>query len=194
MPEAHGYRYIIAARDDLTYVAEGRALRRADSKSTAKFFWEEIICRYGHIAEVVTDNGSEVKGAFERLLHRYGIPQIKISPYNKHANRLVEQGHFTIRESILKDYAENIQVWLKQVHLVFFADRVTTRRVTGFSPYYLLHGTHPVLPFDLIGSSAHSAMENESDEPTAQSPTLAWCHHDGGESGDLRAGVTFGEM
>jgi ribosomal protein L21E len=30
-----------------------------------------------------------------------------------------------------------------------FADRITVNSVTGYSPYYLLHGIHPLLPFDL---------------------------------------------
>ena len=149
MPNIRGYRYIVAARDDLTHAAEGRALKKIDSKSISKFLWEEIICRYGHIAEIVTDNGAEFHGATERLLQRYGIPQIKISPYNKHATGVVEQGHFTIREAILKDCNGDLRQWPDKVHLAFFADRVTTRRSTGFSPFYLLHGAHPILPFDL---------------------------------------------
>jgi len=39
--------------------------------------------------------------------------------------------------------------WPTKVHLASFADRVTVSKVTGFSAYYLLHGIHPVLPFDL---------------------------------------------
>jgi len=35
------------------------------------------------------------------------------------------------------------------VDLAAFADRITVSSVTGYSPYYLLHGTHPLLPFDL---------------------------------------------
>lgn len=30
-----------------------------------------------------------------------------------------------------------------------FADHVTTSYVTGFSAFYLVHGVHPILPFDL---------------------------------------------
>lgn len=153
MPVAQGFKYIIAARDELTHVAEGRALKNLKSKTTARFFWEEIICRYGYISEVVTDNGAEVAGAFQNLLERYGIPQIKISPYNKHATGIVEQGHFAIRQAILKDCGQKISSWPERVHLAFFADRVTTRRVTGFSPYYLAHGVHPILPFDLTEAS-----------------------------------------
>ena len=32
---------------------------------------------------------------------------------------------------------------------VLFSMRVTVSRATGFSPYYLLYGTHPVFSFDL---------------------------------------------
>lgn len=149
MPKAHGYHYIVAARDDLTHAVEGRALKKANSTELARFFWEEIICRYGHITEVVTDNGSEMAGAFEKLLQRYEIPQIRISPYNTHATGLVEQGHFVIRESILKDCGKKISSWPYRVPHAFFADKITIRRSTGFSPYFLMFGTDPVLPFDL---------------------------------------------
>lgn len=103
------YRYIIATRDNLTHIAESRVFRRVNVKSIAQFFWKQIICQYGHIVEVVTDNSSEVKGAFEWLLKRYGILQIRISFYNKYTDRLVEQEYFTICESILKDCREDIK-------------------------------------------------------------------------------------
>jgi hypothetical protein len=81
------------------------------------------------------------------------IPQVQISPYNKHANGVVECGHFILREAIVKSYEKDtnghIKNWHKQVELAAFADCVTVSSVTGYSPYYLLHGTHPILPFDL---------------------------------------------
>ncbi|KAH7870538.1 uncharacterized protein C8R40DRAFT_1001133, partial [Lentinula edodes] len=39
--------------------------------------------------------------------------------------------------------------WPRYMHAVLFAIRVTVSRATGFSPYYLLYGTHPVFSFDL---------------------------------------------
>lgn len=149
MPKAQGFRYIVAARDDLTGATEGRALRKASAHNLAKFFWEEIICRYGGIGSVVTDNGPELKGAFEEMMRRYGIPHIHISPYNSKANGVVERSHFITREALVKSCEGNINKWPEKVAHVFFADRVTTRRATGFSPYYLLYGVDPVLPFDL---------------------------------------------
>src|SRR3984957_2910786 len=153
MPKAHGFRYIVAARDDLSLASEGRALRQASAANLAKFFWEEIICRYGAIAQVVTDNEPEVKGAFEELLRRYGIPQIHISAYNSKANGVVERGHFIIREGIIKSCKGNLNQWPSKVPHAFFADKCIIRRSTGFSPYYLLHAVDPVLPFDLTEST-----------------------------------------
>ena len=43
----------------------------------------------------------------------------------------------------------DIQKWPDKVQEAIFADRVTINRVTGYSPYQLLHGTEPLLPLDL---------------------------------------------
>ena len=147
-----GHKYIVCARDDLSRATECRALFKNDSLSLMQFFWEQIYCHYGAIAEVVTDNGSEVKGAFAELLCRLNIPQIQISPYNKQANGVVERGHFILQEAIMKS-VQYRKEWPAKVHLASFADRVTVSKVTGFSAYFLLHGVHLVLPFDLADAT-----------------------------------------
>jgi transposase InsO family protein len=86
-----------------------------------RFFWEQIYCRYGAIAEVVTDNGPEVKGAFAELLRRLAIPQVRISAYNKQANGVVERGHFIIREAIMKS-VEKRRDWPTKLPIALFAD------------------------------------------------------------------------
>ena len=86
-------------------------------------------------------------------MKRYGIPQIRISPYNSQANGVVERGHFTIREALVKACEGDLTKWPKLLPHAVFADRITVRRATGLSPFYLLHGIHPVLPFDLFEST-----------------------------------------
>ena len=51
-------------------------LRNATAHNLAKFFWEYIYFQYGAPLQVVTDNGSEVKEAFEKPLKRLGILQV----------------------------------------------------------------------------------------------------------------------
>ncbi|EJF55458.1 hypothetical protein DICSQDRAFT_73895, partial [Dichomitus squalens LYAD-421 SS1] len=54
-----------------------------------------------------------------------------------------------MREALVKACEGQINRWPSLLPHVIFADRTTIRRSTGFSPYYLLHGVHPVLPMDL---------------------------------------------
>ena len=68
MHNAQGYCYIIAARDDLSGAAEGQKLKQATACTVSQFIFKELLCRYGAIAEIVTNNGPEVKEATEELL------------------------------------------------------------------------------------------------------------------------------
>jgi len=68
MPTSGGFKFIVAARDDLSLAAEGRALRASNASALASFFWEQIFCRYGAVKKVVTDNGPEIEGALRELL------------------------------------------------------------------------------------------------------------------------------
>ena len=88
-------------------------------------------------------------GAFDDLVKRLGVPRVTISAYNSKANGVVERGHYILREALIKSCEGNISQWPDKLPLAAFADRITISKSTGFSPYYLLHGVHPVLPFDL---------------------------------------------
>ena len=153
MPKARGKRWLVACRDDLSGITECKALKRDKAEAIAKFFLHRIILRYGTVLEVVTDNGSSFLKEFKRLLRDYGIKQIKISPYNSQANGVVERGHYNIREALVKLCKNDLSQWPLMVPAACYADRITIRRATGFSPFYLLHGVHPFLPCDLVDAT-----------------------------------------
>jgi len=46
------------------------------------FIFEEILCRWGRVAEIMTDNGPAFVVAAAYLSEKYSIHHIKISPYN----------------------------------------------------------------------------------------------------------------
>ena len=153
MPLARGKQWLVACRDDLSGITECKAIARDKAQVIARFFLKRIILRYGMVQEVVTDNGPSFSGQFAELLRRYGIPQIKISPYNSQANGVVERGHYNIREAIVKLCKGDLSQWPLMVPAAVYADRITVRRATGFSPYYLLHGVHPLMPGDLTDAT-----------------------------------------
>lgn len=151
MPVAKEYRYIVAVRDDLLRASEGCALWRANPKSLIKFFWEQIYYCYRAVSKVILWLLNSYLWILKLLLEWIEILQITILPYNSKANKMVEQGHFIIRESIVKACEGNISKWLEKVQ-VFFADKITNNKVIGFLPYYLLYRVYPVLLFNLTES------------------------------------------
>jgi len=148
--DRHQKSYIIAAKDNLTGVVEARALTAANSTKVRKFLWEQIYCRYAAPEHITTDNRSDFKAAFKEITTQLRIPQITISPYNSQANGVVERGHYILREAIVKACHGNLRRWSERVPEAVFADRITVKRSTGFSPYELLHGCEPLLPLDLM--------------------------------------------
>ena len=149
MTPAGGFKYIVQARCSLTAWPEWRALRTETGTTIGRFIFEEILCRWGAVEEIVTDNGSAYVAALEWLSTKYGIRHIRISAYNSRANGIVERQHRTIRDSLLKTCGDDLSKWPVHAPHVFWADRVTTRHSTGHSPFYMTHGVEPILPFDL---------------------------------------------
>ena len=149
MPSAHGFRYLVQARCSLTAWPEWRALRTETGRTIGAFIFEEILCRWGAVQEIVTDNGTAYISALEWLADKFDITNIRISPYNSRANGIVERQHRTIREAIVKMCEHDLARWPTVAHYAFWADRATIRKSTGHSPFWMAHGIEPILPFDL---------------------------------------------
>jgi hypothetical protein len=124
-------------------------LRLENARTLGTFIFEDILCRWGSVEEIVTDNGPAFVQAVEFLSQRYKINHIRISPYNSRANGPVERRHFDIRESLVKAAGSEENRWTTIAPSVFWAERISIQKSTGYSPYYLAHGLEPLLPFDL---------------------------------------------
>jgi hypothetical protein len=149
MPKAQGFRYIIHARCSLISYPEWRMLRAESTRTVAAFLFEDILCRWGALEEIVTDNAPVLLAAVEFLRTRYHVHPITISPYNHQAAGLIERRHREVREAIMKTCEGDESKWPAAAPSVFWAERVTTQRSTGYSPYFMAHGVEPLLPFDL---------------------------------------------
>jgi hypothetical protein len=90
MPHSHGYQYIVHAHCSLSSYPKFRLLCAKNACSLATFIFKDILCRWGAIEELVTDNGPAFIQAAEYLSAKYKINHIRISPYNSQANSIVE--------------------------------------------------------------------------------------------------------
>ena len=81
---------------------EWQMLHSENVSALASFIFEDIFCRWGTLAKIVTDNGPAFVQALDVLADRYNIRHIRISPYNSQANGVVEQHHLDVWEAIIK--------------------------------------------------------------------------------------------
>jgi len=51
---------------------------------------------------------------------------------------------------LFKATGGDVKKWYWNLHHVMWADRVTIRKGTGCSPYFMVTGAHPTLPLDII--------------------------------------------
>ncbi|EJC98623.1 uncharacterized protein FOMMEDRAFT_96233, partial [Fomitiporia mediterranea MF3/22] len=101
------------------------------------------------ILKLVTDNRMPYITVLDYLQEWYHINHIWISVYNSYTNRVIEWKHLDVQEAIVKTVGDNIGHWYKYTHSVFWAEQITIQKVTGYSPYYLVHRVEPILLFDL---------------------------------------------
>jgi len=62
---------------------------------------------------------------------------------------MIERGHRTWIKSLLKTCGRKPSKWSRYFHAALWADRVSVKRTTGYSPYQLLYGTPHTFPFDI---------------------------------------------
>ena len=93
MPKSGGYWYVTQVRCSLTAYPEWQMLHSEMGRAIRKFIFEQILCRWGAIGEIITDNGSPYVLALDWLVDKYWIHHIRISPYNVQSNGVVERHH-----------------------------------------------------------------------------------------------------
>ena len=124
-------------------------LRAETGRTLMDFIYQDILCHYGAIADLVTDNGAPYIAALDELKRKYGVNHIRISGYNSQANGPVERKHWDFRQAMYKIVDGDVARWPQGFYAALWSECVTTTRTLGCSPYFAAHGIHPILPFDI---------------------------------------------
>ncbi len=120
--------------------------KKENAESIGRWLFEDIICRWGCLVEIVTDNGPPFIKAVKWLTDKYGIRGIRISPYNSRANGSIERPHWDIRQMLYKATDGVIARWFWFLHHVLWADRISCRKRLGHSPFFMVTAAHPNYP------------------------------------------------
>ena len=124
-------------------------LRAENSTNIGDWIFQDILCHWGSIREIVTDNSAPFIKTLDYLAKWYHIYHIMISGYNSRANGIVERSHFDVRQALVKACDGDISKWNRGAYLVFWAERMTMRRRMSCLPYYAATGATPLIPLDI---------------------------------------------
>ena len=102
LPASGGFKYIVQGRCALSHWPEFRCLRVETAHTLSEWIYQDILCRWGTLSEIVTDNGTAFVKACKQLSKKYHVNHIRISGYNSRANGLVERPHFDVRQALFK--------------------------------------------------------------------------------------------
>ena len=151
MPMGMGKKqYVIQALERTILWPEARAIKNANSRTVAQFIYEDIVCRFSCVPVITVDLGSEFLGEVQHLLRTlYRCTVIFSTAYHPEGNAPVERSHNTLTTSLFKVTGDAKGRWPLYLAPVLFAMRTTVSRATGYSPYYLLYGQHPVFSYDI---------------------------------------------
>ena len=81
-----------------------------------------MLCRWGALNEIVTDNGAAIVKGIEALASNYGIRHIRISGYNSRANGQVERSHYDVRQALFKAADGDQSKWASVDFSVFWSE------------------------------------------------------------------------
>ncbi|GBG90800.1 hypothetical protein CBR_g51306 [Chara braunii] len=152
--------YILDARDNLSGYVEAVALKRKTGKGVADWV-ENFYLRHPFIRRFIADNGTEfVNHEVISKLKTLCVPIKIIEPYHPEANAPIERGHRTLKNTIAKLAADDLENWPRSLKQAVFAENMTPKRTTGCIPAKLWYGKEIDFPVEALASTWNRLDDN----------------------------------
>ena len=104
LPTAQGnYKYAVVSIEYFTKWVEAKPLIKITSEAVRKFFWQNIICRFGVLKELTVDNGKQFDSQpFREFCRSIGTKLMFASVSRPQSNGAVERANGVIFTTIKK--------------------------------------------------------------------------------------------
>jgi hypothetical protein len=172
LPTAQGnLKFTFVAVEYFTKWIEARAVSTITSKTVQKFFWQNIVCRFGVPSELTVDNCKQFDNQdFKDFCFSIGTKLAFASVYHPQSNGVVERANgkiFTAVKKMLLDDKKG--KWANLLPEAVWALNTIECRATGFTPFRLLYGSEAMTPQEIKHGSPRTVPSAvpDVDEPTS---------------------------
>jgi len=168
IPSSSGqHRWILTATDYFTKWIEAIPCRQANDSTIIQFLEANILARFGCPDKIITDNAAAFRSKkMVNFCHKFHITLGHSTAYYPQGNGLAESSNKSLVNMVKKILEENKKNWHKKLVNALWADRVTTKRSIGVSPYELVYGLEAKFPSSL-GIPAMKILQECQAEPNS---------------------------
>lgn len=156
MPVAQGnLKYAVVAVEYFSKWIEAKPLTTITSATIQRFFWQNIVCRFGVPRALTVDNGTQFDSeAFRNFCSQIGTKLHFASVRHPESNGAVERANGIILYGISKGLVGLPKgKWVEEMTKVTWCHNTSVSRATGFTPFKLLFGEEAMTPEELNHSS-----------------------------------------
>jgi hypothetical protein len=164
LPPAQGnLKYVVVAVEYFSKWIEAKPLATITSVTVQKFFWQNIICRFGVPKAINVDNGTQFDAeTFKDFCDQIGTKIHFASVRHPESNRLVERANDIIMMRIMKlIFNQPRGKWPEELIKVVWSHNTTISRSTGFTPFKLLFGDEAITPEEAKSGSIRTLASTE---------------------------------
>jgi hypothetical protein len=165
LPPAQGnLRYVVVDVEYFSKWIEAKPLATITSVTVQKFFWQNIVCRFGVPKAITVDNGTQFDAeAFRELCDQIGTKiHFASDRHLESSNGLVERANVIIMTGIMKlIFNQPRGKWPDELIKVVWSHNTTISRSTGFTPFKLLFGDEGITPEEAKAGSIRTTASAE---------------------------------
>jgi transposase InsO family protein len=166
-PAQRNLKYVIVAVEYFSKWIEAKPLATITSATIQKFFWQNIVCRFGVLKAINVDNGTQFDAeTFKDLCDRIGTKIHFALVRHPKSNGLVERANGIIMTGIMKlIFNQPRGKWPDELIKVVWSHNTTVSRSTGFTPFKLLFSDEAITPEEAKTGSIRTTTlaEDEAD-------------------------------